>query len=143
MGRRYDGVVVEVNGWMSTVSITDASFFLTYEKTNAKLEWMNANWQKSKHEIDLCLFLRPVTLDRSRSIAFIREPWKYLTRVCWRLSKPSNSRSGSALKQTLNSFQLNQIDFGGSCQKQYTCVYRSFLARTPRLFSLSKIAFFN
>ena len=39
-----------------------------------------------------------VTLDRSKSIAFIREPWKYLTRVCWRLSRPSNSRSGSALK---------------------------------------------
>ena len=121
------------------LSILRCNFFLTYENRNAKFEWM----QIGRNQTRSPNLESPVTLDRSRSIAFIREPWKYLTRVCWRLSKPSNSRSGSALKQTLNSFQLNQIDFGGSCQKQYTCVYRSFLARTPWLFSLSKIALYN
>ena len=35
-------------------------------------------------------------------MADIREPWKYFTWVCWRLSKPSNSRSGSALKYQLH-----------------------------------------
>ena len=40
------------------------------------------------------------TLALSRSMALMSEPWKYFTRVCWRLSKPSNSRSGSALKSS-------------------------------------------
>ena len=40
------------------------------------------------------------TLALSKSMAFMREPWKYLTLVCWRLSSPSNSRSGSALQVT-------------------------------------------
>ena len=31
-------------------------------------------------------------------MAFIRDPWKYLTRVCCLFSKPSNSKSGSALQ---------------------------------------------
>ena len=35
-------------------------------------------------------------------MAFISEPWKYLTWVCCRFSKPSNSKSGSALKVQKN-----------------------------------------
>ena len=38
------------------------------------------------------------TLALSRSIAFMRLPWKYLTLVCCLFNKPSNSRSGSALE---------------------------------------------
>ena len=43
------------------------------------------------------------TFALSKSMALISEPWKYFTRVCWRLSKPSNSKSGSALKFKVNS----------------------------------------
>ena len=42
-----------------------------------------------------------VTLARSRSMAFMRLPWKYLTRVCCLFNKPSNSKSGSALQNYL------------------------------------------
>ena len=43
-------------------------------------------------------FLAAATFARSRSMAFMRDPWKYLTRVCCLFSRPSNSRSGSALQ---------------------------------------------
>ena len=38
-----------------------------------------------------------ITLARSKSIAFINEPWKYFTLVCCLFKRPSNSRSGSDL----------------------------------------------
>ena len=43
-------------------------------------------------------------------MAFISEPWKYLTRVCCRFSRPSNSRSGSALEHH-SSDSLSQSNF--------------------------------
>ena len=49
-----------------------------------------------------------VTLARSRSIAFMRLPWKYLTLVCCLFSKPSNSKSGSALEQKANFASLKK-----------------------------------
>ena len=49
-----------------------------------------------------------VTLARSRSIAFMRLPWKYLTLVCCLYSKPSNSKSGSALEQKANFASLKK-----------------------------------
>ena len=42
-----------------------------------------------------------LTFALSRSMAFMREPWKYLTLVCCLFSSPSNSKSGSALKQKI------------------------------------------
>ena len=51
-----------------------------------------------------------LTLALSRSTAFMSEPWKYLTRVCCRFSRPSNSRSGSALEHH-SSDSLSQSNF--------------------------------
>ena len=50
------------------------------------------------------------TFALSRSMAFMSEPWKYLTRVCCRFSRPSNSRSGSALEHH-NSDSLSQSNY--------------------------------
>ena len=50
------------------------------------------------------------TFALSRSMAFMSEPWKYLTRVCCRFSRPSNSRSGSALEHH-NSDSLAQSNY--------------------------------
>ena len=45
----------------------------------------------------ICITAAAVTFALSRSSAFMRDPWKYLTRVCCLFRRPSNSRSGSAL----------------------------------------------
>ena len=72
-----------------------------YLKFGSYLLWRSKFQSKGcNFAILLCFF----TFDLSKSLALISEPWKYLTRVCCRFSKPSNSRSGSALK-----FKFNQI----------------------------------
>ena len=48
------------------------------------------------------------TLARSRSTAFIKDPWKYFILVCWRFKSPSSSRSGSALKNI--NFKPSMLD---------------------------------
>ena len=68
----------------------------------------------------VCFFskvLAAATFARSRSMAFMREPWKYLTLVCCLFSRPSNSRSGSALQVRLarrrNKTKLTDWQRGG------------------------------
>ena len=39
------------------------------------------------------------TFALSKSTAFMRDPWKYLIRVCCLFSRPSSSKSGSALRK--------------------------------------------
>ena len=46
-----------------------------------------------------------LTLALSRSTAFMSDPWKYLILVCCLFSRPSSSRSGSALRSTHNQRQ--------------------------------------
>ena len=64
----------------------------------------------------------------SKSMALISEPWKYLIRVCWRFSKPSNSRSGSALK-----FKVNQIFAWSS---QWVCFMTIWQVKYRKIFLL-------
>ena len=45
------------------------------------------------------LFIDLRTFARSKSIAFMSDPWKYLTLVCCLFKSPSNSKSGSALRK--------------------------------------------
>ena len=67
-----------------------------------------------------------ITFDLSKSIAFISEPWKYLTRVCCRFSKPSNSKSGSALKVRKN---LDSYSGYGKCITAIRCCYQIVFGR--------------
>ncbi len=45
-----------------------------------------------------------LTFALSRSIAFMRDPWKYLTLVCCLFNRPSNSKSGSALHEKRSGY---------------------------------------